>query len=202
MNSSSRVLADSLASLHRGDADAMNELIEACQTRLQRLSSRLLQSHPECRDGWGDTNDLVQEASISLWRALCELKPDSERHLYALAALQVRRRVIDLARKFSGPRSPVANRDTNVIARPEGEIVRSDNAVAPLTDAESLEDWARFHAAVDELPKNLGEVFSMRFYLGAGQEQIAATFGCDVRTVRRRWRQAVEQIQQSVEQLP
>lgn len=198
MPATSHNLADALAALQRGDPNANNQLVIVCQARIERLARRMLRNHPECRDGCFDTLDLVQEASLSLAQALQTVRPESDRHLFHLAAIKVRHRMIDLIRKFRGPQSPIALRATNVIRHPGGDVVRSDQAASPATDPSLLEDWEQFHQVVDSLPENLKMTFSMRYYLGAKQKDVAQTLSCDERTVRRYWNTALEQIRQKL----
>lgn len=192
-------LAEALAALQRSDPNAKNLLIIACQARIERLARRMLRNHPECRDGCVDTLDVVQEASLSLVQALQTVQPESDSHLFHLAALKVRQRMIDLIRKLRGPTSTAALRATNVINHPGGDLIRSEQAIAPVTDPDLLEDWERFHQVVNNLPENLRTTFSMRYYLGATQKNVATTLGCDERTVRRHWKKAVEKIGQELE---
>ncbi len=198
MSGLAKVLADDLAALQHGDRDALNRLIAACKGQIEHLTRRQLRNHPEFRDGFNDTDDIVQEASVSLFKALQHLQPESEQHLFNLAAMQVRRRIIDLARKFRGPQSPVALRATNVLRSADGDFVRSEQAAAAATAPSLLDDWERFHQAVDSLPEKMKTTFSMRFYLAAKPTNIAQTLGCDVRTVRRYWSAAKEEIRRKL----
>ena len=193
-----KILADDLSALQRGDPDALNRLIAACRVQIEHLTRRQLRNHPEFRDGFNDTDDIVQEASVSLFKALQHLQPESEQHLFNLAAMQVRRRIIDLVRKFRGPQSPVALRATNVVRHADGDIVRSEQAAASATAPSLLDDWEGFHQVVDSLPEKMKTTFSMRFYLGAKPKDVAQTLGCDVRTVRRYWDAAMEEIRKKL----
>lgn len=187
-------LAQALADHHRGGGDSINAIITACGQRLEKFARRLLGGHPEIRQGGHDTDDIVQNASVRLWQALQQVKPESERHLMALASMKVRQQVIDLARKYRGPRSSPENRATGVIRRDGLEVHLVDEATDAMTGFHTLDDWARLHAAIDRLPEDLHEVFSMRFYLGAKVRQIATMLACDTRTVKRRWAKAIEYI--------
>jgi DNA-directed RNA polymerase specialized sigma24 family protein len=112
--------------------------------------------------------------------------------------MQVRRRIIDLVRKFRGPQSPVALRATNVVRHADGDIIRSEQAAASVTAPSLLDDWEGFHRVVDSLPEKMKTTFSMRFYLAAKPTNIAQTLGCDVRTVRRYWDAAMEEIRKKL----
>jgi len=191
-----QALADHLraASGDRHASDAINAVVAACRLRLEKFASRLLLGHPEIRRGGHDTDDIVQDASVRLWRALEQVKPESERHLMALASMKVRQQVIDLARKYRGPRSSPENRAMSVVHRDGREVHLVDEATDAATGFYTLDDWTRLHAAIDRLPEDLREVFAMRFYLGAKVTHIATVLACDTRTVKRRWAKAVDRI--------
>jgi len=48
--------------------------------------------------GWADTGDVLQSAVMRLLRALKEVRPGSVRDFFGLAAEQMRRELLDLAR--------------------------------------------------------------------------------------------------------
>lgn len=116
-----------------------------------------------------------------------------------LMALQIRRELLDLARKYSGPMSFAANHDTNVRPTTHGDhefIV--DSAADGDMETIPIDHWERFHVAVDALPDDLREVFQMAWYLGLDQATVARTIGCSPRTVGRRWSEARHRLRQAV----
>jgi RNA polymerase sigma factor (sigma-70 family) len=184
------VIADILAAHRRGDPAAIESLVTHCQKRIEYIASRLLRVHPEVRR-WEDTADVVQKSLVRLMMALRASRPESESHLLRLAALQVRREVIDLIRHYTGPHSPVAQLETNAFKK-NGEVLMRVDA-APAADADTAtvaERWSRFHAAVANLPDEQRHVFEMTWYLGIDQATIADVEGCSTRTVKRRWQAA------------
>jgi RNA polymerase sigma factor (sigma-70 family) len=187
-------LAAALAAHRRGEPEATDRLQVACHGRMLKLARRLLRLHPEIRRGCHDTLDIFSLASERLWRALQQVNPESERHLMALAAMQVRRQVIDLARKFGGPRSPDRHRVDDAAVQDTRRISPLDAAVADIESPTQLDHMTRFHHEVDQLPAELREVFSMRFYLGATVADVARAVGCCNRTVKRRWKEATERL--------
>jgi len=191
-------LASALAAYSRGEPEARDRLLIACRARIEKLAHWLLGSHPEIRRGAHDTEDILQDACVKLWRAIESEQPESERHLHALAAMQVRRIVIDLTRKFGGPRSPVKNQATNVVPRGSRTIDRTDEAAEVAEDFDTT-DMSHFHDEVAKLNAELREVFEHRFYLGGSVEDVARCVGCDPRTVKRRWKLAKEQLQARLE---
>jgi RNA polymerase sigma-70 factor (ECF subfamily) len=171
--------------LRAGDGGARDELIRVTLNRLERLTRKMLRGFPVVRR-WEDTGDVLQNALIRLDRALRTVTPDSTRAFFGLAAEQIRRELIDLARHYRGPRGP-------------GRAVRSVDSAAEEAAPEpadggptaaGLDRWTEFHAAVEHLPAEDREVFMLTFYHGWPQAQIAALFHVDERTVRRRWRAA------------
>jgi DNA-directed RNA polymerase specialized sigma24 family protein len=80
------------AQLHRwldrvqaGDLSAREELLRSVGNRLERLARKMLGRFPTVRR-WVETDDVLQSALVRLLRALEEVRPDSMRHFFALAA--------------------------------------------------------------------------------------------------------------------
>lgn len=186
--------AEILEAHRRGDPAALGSLVAHCQARVEFLTRKLLRNHPRVRR-WEETADVSQESLLRLHSALGAVKPESESHLFRLAALQVRRELIDLVRHYKGPRSPVARLETNAWDVTGAALMRVDIAKADDLDSPTAMDrWNDFHAAVESLPVEEQEVFQMAWYLGADQSTIAAMTGCSIRTVKRRWKDAVARI--------
>jgi RNA polymerase sigma-70 factor (ECF subfamily) len=138
---------------------------------------------------WADADDLLQNALVRLLRALETVQPDSTRAFFGLAAEQMRRELLDMARHFYGPEGQGAHHDT---AGPQADESRPDHdPPAPDPASADLERWARFHEEVARLPAREREVVGLVFYQGWTQAQIAELFQVDVRTVRRWWESAL-----------
>jgi RNA polymerase sigma factor (sigma-70 family) len=183
-------LAESVARLAAGDLSARERILERCGTRLRLLARRMLRRFPEVHRH-DDTDDVFQQAALRLHDALGDMtrRGETPRSIMALAATQVRRTLLDLARRNRGPWSHAANHDTNVDAGGGHHVERlTDSAVEP------LDRWEAFHAAVEALPDAEREVVLLTWYLGADQRSIATMAGCSERTVRSRWRQARERL--------
>src|SRR6476646_8282920 len=92
-----------LVERHRaGDRAALNALIRRTAERLERLARKMLGSFPAVR-AREQTGDVLQSALIRLTRALGEVTPASVRDYYRLAAEQLRRELLDLARRHRPP---------------------------------------------------------------------------------------------------
>ena len=159
-------LHDRVGRFRDGDRQAADDLLRAVGGRLDRLARRMLRNYPVVRSG-ADTGDVVQGAAVRLARALQAVVPASTREFAGLAALQVRRELIDLARHHAsrGAAARVADPATADFGTAGGE-----------SPAE-LELWANFHAAVDHLPDDEREVFALLYYHGQTREQAAELLG-------------------------
>lgn len=176
-----------LRQLAAGEAGAREELLAVASERIRTMAHRMLRRFPGVRR-WDDTDDVVQNASLRLYRAMGEIVPTDSRGLLGLAALQIRRELLDLARKHASPNSYAANHDSNAIGG-GGDTRRMivDGAADERLDAEALDRWTRFHEAVATLPEAEREVFGLVWYMGLEQQEIGTLVGCSIRTVKRRW---------------
>jgi RNA polymerase sigma factor (sigma-70 family) len=184
-----------------GDLEARDRIIEIASGRLRVLASRMLSRFPQVRR-WDDTDDVFQNAVMRLHRALAEVHPDSPRAIMALAATQLHRELIDLARRYRGPMSFEANHATQVpgasdISEPPPFSVER----APAAD-ESLDRWSMFHDVIAGLPTDQREVFHLVWYLNADQKTIARLLECSERTVKSRWREAREAVRKALDGEP
>ena len=179
--------AQLIAELRTGPAAAAY-LIEAAMERMTAMARRMKRSFVAVGE-WEQTEDVLQAAMIRLCRALGEVSVESERHFFRLAALNIRRELIDLARRYSQDSflhvPQLATSDT-----------QTENAFDPFEvadqtfDPQSLSKWTELHVAIAELPEDEREVTELIWYHEQPQLEIANLLGVDVRTVKRRWRAA------------
>jgi RNA polymerase sigma-70 factor (ECF subfamily) len=163
-----------------GDAGAADALFRIIGQRLEHLARRMLRGYPNVRQ-WADTADVLQGTVYRLLNTLRRLQPPSTRDFFNLAAAHVRRELLDLARRHARRELPPGTGDSAVSAGPVDPSWENDD---------ELELWSRFHEAVEELPPEEREVFSLSFYHAWTQQQIADLLGVNERTVRRRWQSA------------
>lgn len=186
--------------LAAGDLAARDRIIEITSGRLRILASRMLSRFPNVRR-WDDTDDIFQNAALRLHRALAHVQPESARDIMALAATQLHRELIDLARRYRGPMSFEANHATQVpgvvdLSAPPAAVDRAAAA------DDSLDRWAIFHETIEGLPPELREVFHLVWYLNADQKTIARLLECSERTVKNRWRKARETVRTALDGEP
>src|SRR6476661_7110126 len=98
--------------LRQGDLVARNELLNHACERLRKLTRRMLRGFVRLRR-WEQTDDVLHNAMMRLHRALSETAPESLRHFFNLAAMQIRRELIDLANHHFGPEGQGAKHDTD-----------------------------------------------------------------------------------------
>src|SRR3954469_15290100 len=94
--------------MRAGDREAREELLRALGHWLENLARRMLRGYPQVRR-WAETGDVLQNALLRLLRALEVVRPESTRDFFNLAAVQIRRELIDLARHFQGPQGEAAH---------------------------------------------------------------------------------------------
>lgn len=166
-------------------AAVRNARLEFAQERLRQLTRKMLAGYPKLKR-WEETDDVYQKAMLRLNRALSEVDVESLSHFLNLAALQVRRELVDLARYYYGQYGPGANHHTDgkPADDPGGAIQLAEHG------PEDLEDWEQFHAAIDELPPEESEVFHLVYYQGLKQHVAAELLAQPLRTFKRRLQQA------------
>lgn len=165
--------------LHAGDAAARDELLATATERLRRLARKMLQADFARLKRWEETDDVLQSASWRLYRALADAPPKTPLEFYRLAALQIRRELLDLARRHYGPRGQAAHH----ISVGDSPVEGADQT----HDPERIDDWSEFHRQVEALPDAERAVADLLYYQGLSQEDAATLLDVDVRTVQRRW---------------
>jgi RNA polymerase sigma-70 factor (ECF subfamily) len=101
-NISSDELNEWLGRLRGGDPGAKDRLTACAFQRLDCLARRMLRDFPRVAR-WEQASDVRQSALVRLNRALEQSPPATARDFLRLAACQIRRELIDLARHYQGP---------------------------------------------------------------------------------------------------
>ena len=172
-----------------GEAGAYDELIGRAAQRLRRLAHRMLSGFPHVRR-WEETDDVLQAALLRLYRSLSEVQPESTKAFFGLAATQIRRTMIDLARHYYGVYGQGAKHHTD----PQRRAADDSGGALALTGGfeppDDLGSWTAFHEAVDALPDEEREAFSSVWYGGLNQRETAELLGVSERTIIRRMNRA------------
>jgi RNA polymerase sigma factor (sigma-70 family) len=166
---------------------ARDQLLTPVIEHMRTVAHRMVKGFPEVRR-WNETDDVVQGAAMRLTRALDNVVPVDSRHLLSLIAMQVRRELVDLARRYDGAESFAHHHETNTADSGGQRMMRSELMVdAAETSPDSVASWTKFHEAAASLDDDDRELFNLVWYLGLTQEQAASALGCSVRTLARRW---------------
>jgi RNA polymerase sigma-70 factor (ECF subfamily) len=168
--------------LRAGDESARGELLSMACERLRRLARKMLRGYPSVRR-WEQTDDVLQNAAVRLCRALEAVKPAGVRDFVNLAAVQIRRELIDLARHYDGPEGQGRHHASKTLLSHVDRAADSD-------DPARLAAWTEFHDQIDGLPDEQKEVFHLLWYQGLPQAAAAALLGVSERVVKYRWRAA------------
>ena len=126
---------------------------------------------------------------MRLTRALNDIHPENVRAFIGLAAVQVRRELIDLVRSIDGPEGIGSNYESGFA---DGQNQpRHRREVVDLTDGPAtLQLWTEFHQHIEQLPDDEREIFDLIYYQQLPQQDVAEILGVSLRTIKRRWRSA------------
>jgi RNA polymerase sigma-70 factor (ECF subfamily) len=174
--------------IRAGDHSAREEMLRAAHARLERLARKMLRRFPAV-SRWEESSDLLQNAVLRLLGALGDVEPTSVRDFFGLAAEQMRRELLDLARRYRSRRVCGPSH----AAGPDGtkSRVSAPEPAAPAEDADDLDRWCAFHEAVERLPVEQREVVGLIYYHGWTQAEVAEHLGISKRTVQRHWAAAM-----------
>lgn len=169
-----------------GDAAAREGLLDHSCDRLLALTRKMFHDFPKLRR-WEQTDDVFQKAMLRLHDALADVKVESVRSFFGLAALHVRWELLDMAKHYYGPRGIGKNHHTDGVpsVEPDGAIGKKFTQ-----EPKDIDQWTFFHEQVQKLPAEELEVFDLLFYQNLTQEEAALVLGTSVRTLKRRWQNA------------
>ena len=140
----------------------------------------MLRGFPRLRQ-WEETSDVLQGALLRLSRALEAVDVATPQDFMRLAALQIRRTLIDLARHHLGPEGSGAHHATGM-AQPSADGTRreaydrADNTREP----SNLAAWAEFHEKINGLPDEERRVFDLLWYQEMSQPEAAHILGAQL----------------------
>lgn len=135
---------------------------------------------------WEQTDDIFQNAMIRLHRALQNCNVESPRHFLNLAAVQIRRELIDLVRKYKAESNFATNHHSDIFHPGLIHEIADEQAESRI----DLEKWAEFHHLAENLPEEEKEIVNLLWYQELTQDDAAKLLGISVRTIKRRWQSA------------
>jgi len=150
----------------------------------------MLKGYPRLKR-WEQTDDVLQNVAVRLYRALGQVKPASAPDFFRLAALNIRRELLDLAKHYYGPQGRGARHATVDHRRQDAS---GTPAAHEPPDAgggpERLAAWTEFHQQIERLPDEEREIFDLLWYQGLSQAEAASLLNVSERTIKRRWQSA------------
>jgi RNA polymerase sigma-70 factor (ECF subfamily) len=184
------LLQEILDRFNSGNPEAKKELINRAYERLVIVARGLLNSFAAARKE-EETATVLNQAYLRLHTSLDEVRPQTVRQFFGLAALQVRRVLLDAVRELRGGR---AKKNPRPEVRPldggkpgeDGGHDPSDPRSGPAAKALDLDVLE----AVDRLPDDEREVVDLLFFNGLTQREAAALLKVHEDTVKRRWASA------------
>jgi RNA polymerase sigma-70 factor (ECF subfamily) len=191
LESETRDLHELLVRWQAGDRSAAEALCRRVARRFELLARKMIDRFPAVRV-LADSDDVFQEAIMRLLHTLTTLRPATERDLLNLAAVHLRRTLLDLSRRVAS--RPDLHRRCSMLGSEDSCDDPIEDLAEPGPPPEDLERWCQFHEAIERLPVAERQVMDLVFYHGWSQQRIAELFRVDERTVRRRWRHACDRI--------
>lgn len=176
--------------LREGDAAVRGELLNLTQQRLMRMTAKMKRDFRGV-GRWEQTEDVFQNASMRLYQAMAAIRIEDKRHFYRLAAMQIRRELIDMCRHYRGPQGQGANHATAARDRDDdGQQAAAYDPGDLTNNPVELQAWTDFHQSVSQLPDREREVFELLWYHELKQEEVAEIMGMSTRNIKRLWRTA------------
>lgn len=177
-------MQDLLDSLQRGEdiQSVKDQLISRAYQRLQQLAHRMLYAYDRQKLD-EETNGLVAEAYLRLNRSLDDLKPDTVRQFFGLAALQMRRHLLDKLRAIHGRGEFKRPKVTSLTpVSPDGSAIQLG-----MPDAGNASDWTSIDIleSLDKLEERQRECLVLQHWYGFTHQDIASLMGVSTKTVQR-----------------
>jgi len=164
-----------VAALRRGDPDAEAQLTAAMYPELRRLARRCLSTE---RAGHTlQPTELVHEAWVRLFSS-ASISVADRRHLYALMATQMRRVLVDYARRRNSAKGPGSSIRVTLDDAAFGVPAAVDEDVLAIDEALT---------ALQQLEPRAARVVELRFFAGLQEGEAAAALGISVATLKRDW---------------
>jgi RNA polymerase sigma factor (sigma-70 family) len=172
--------------LQAGKPNAAEPVFKKIQKSVNRLAASAFKKFPRA-GRFADLDDVIQGSMMRLISSLRAIRPETTRQFYALANTAIRRELLDLIKKYYGPAGAGTHLSGLSVGNESGELDPADDY---RTDLEGMSD---FHSAVEQLPAEEREAFSLKYYHDWPLADIADLFQVSVRTVQR-WQTTAEEL--------
>jgi RNA polymerase sigma factor (sigma-70 family) len=170
-----------LERLRNGDGAAGSELLALAYERLRLLARKMFRQDFPRLGNLHETDSILHEAVLRLFRALQEVHPPSVHDFLTFSAAQIRRVLLDMAR-----RQDRRIRNVKELSDSSGPPMAAVPEPAG-SDPSHLAQWSEFHEKVRELPDNEREVVDLYWYQGLTQAETARVLEIHEKAVSRCW---------------
>ncbi len=188
-SSTTTAIQELLIRFAAGDAAAKNALVERAYARLVVLARGQLRRFPKIR-AEEETVAVFNESYKQLTKALDDVRPTTVRAFFGLAALQMRRVLLDLVRhgnRGGEPRPVVTGGLGGPAESGDGGAIDVGKPDPGVSKAGAREDIL---TALEKLPDDEREVVDLIFFNELTQAEAAEVLGVHEDTVKRRWARA------------
>jgi RNA polymerase sporulation-specific sigma factor len=169
-----------------GSAAAMDQLIRRYTSFVRlKASSYFLAG--------GDSDDLIQEGLVGLYKAVRDFRPDKETSFRSFAELCVTRQIITAIKTATRLKHAPLNTYVSFSHTPAGQESESECSLGDALPASHVHEPAVKVVSTEELQALVGclstslsplEADALRLYLeGSSYDQMAEQLGCDTKTI-------------------
>jgi RNA polymerase sigma-70 factor, ECF subfamily len=155
-----------LAAVAKGDQTAFERLYAATRSKLYGVVVRILR-RPDLAD------EVMQETYLKVWANAGQFDPAVATPITWMVAI-ARNRAIDLARKKA---------ETSIEEAPEA-MSAAVNTPNPLAQRELTEELQRLIGCLGKLDAEKQRIVLLAYYSGWSREQLSATLGIPVNTIK------------------
>jgi RNA polymerase sigma factor (TIGR02999 family) len=163
--------------MRTGDQDAKERLFQLVYPELRRIAAGRMRR--EKRGHTFQTGDLINEAYLRLF-AQSGIDVKDRVHFYAIAAMFMRRILVDHARRRS---AQLRRADAPAEALPDTAGVVPHDPARLLAVHQALQ-------RLESMDRRQGQIVEMRFFGGMSEQEIADVLGLSSRTIKRDWAMA------------
>ncbi len=175
--------------IREGDQPAIQVLLSATLERLRTLAKKIAGNIPRVKQ-FEQTDDLLQNSMVRLWKAFERHHPPTPLDYYRLASAIMRRELIDMSRHYFGAQGMGANQVRAPQTADTGGESPIDFQGDETSEPQKLGRWTEFHQYVEGLGDEERTLFDLLWYQGLSLDAAAQIIGSSERTTRRRWKAA------------